>query len=116
MADRPFWLMMAPMMVLMLLSLMGAHTTGDVASRAAAGFMQPDNAAILAHRPAEVLQMTPQEPGTSASWLSVVLALAIAGFGLSRRALPRALVLGTDWSVTPILDDMQAIHSAIGIT
>ena len=79
--------------------------------------MQPDNAAILAHRAAQVMQRAPQEPGYSAiwlPWLSVALALVIAGFDLSRRRLPKALVSSVNWGVTPILDAMQALPSGGG--
>jgi multicomponent Na+:H+ antiporter subunit D len=115
-ADRPLWLMTAPMILLMLLSLLGEHAAGDFASRAAAAFMQPDNAAILAHRSAQAVQMPPRSPGDLVlwvPWLSVALAVLIAAFGLSRRRVPRNLVTGVTHGLAPVLDTLQAIHSGL---
>jgi multicomponent Na+:H+ antiporter subunit D len=115
-ADRPLWLMMAPTVLLILLSLLGEHAAGDFASRAAAAFMQPDNAAILAHRPASILPTASKEPVDLVPWLpwlSVALALLIAGFDLSRPRLTGPLALGIDRGLAPILGAMQAIHSGL---
>jgi multicomponent Na+:H+ antiporter subunit D len=115
-ADRPLWLMMAPTMLLITLSLLCSHEAGDFASRAAAAFIWPDNAAILAHRPTHVLQTAPEGPGDIAPWLpwlSVVLAVLIAAFDLGRRHLPKTVLLGMSRGLAPTLDAMQAIHSGL---
>ena len=115
-ADRPLWLMMAPTVFLILLSLLGEHSAGDFASRAAAAFMQPDHAAILANRLPQVPQVSPRSPGVHVPWLpwlSVALAVLIAAFDLTRRRLPKVLVSGVNWGVSPILGVMQAVHSGL---
>jgi multicomponent Na+:H+ antiporter subunit D len=115
-ADRPLWLMMAPTVLLIVLSLPGGHQAGDFASRAAAAFMQPDNAAILAGQPTSVVPVAAQTPGDLVPWLpwlSVALAVLIAGFDLSRRHLPERLVTGVNRGVAPILDALQAVHSGL---
>jgi multicomponent Na+:H+ antiporter subunit D len=115
-ADRPVWLMMLPTAALILLSLFGAHAAGAFASRAAAAFMQPDTAAILAHVQPQSVQSTAQTPGDLVPWLpwvSVAIALLIAGFDLSRRSLPKGLVAGVNTATAPILSAMQAIHSGL---
>jgi multicomponent Na+:H+ antiporter subunit D len=115
-ADRPLWLMMAPTVLLIVLSLPGGHQAGDFASRAAAAFMQPDNAAILAGQPTGVVPVAAQTPGDLVPWLpwlSVALAVLIAGFDLSRRHLPERLVTGVNRGVAPILDALQAVHSGL---
>jgi multicomponent Na+:H+ antiporter subunit D len=115
-ADRPLWLMMAPLVLLILLSLPGAHAAGDFASRAAAAFMQPDNAAILADQPAQVMAAEPQRPGDLVPWLpwlSVALAVFIAGFDLSRGRLPKGFVMVVNRGAAPVLSVMQAIHSGL---
>jgi multicomponent Na+:H+ antiporter subunit D len=115
-ADRPVWLMMLPTAALILLSLIGAHAAGGFASRAAAAFMQPDAAAILAHAQPQSVQSAPQTPGDLVPWLpwvSVAIALLIAGFDLSRRSLPKGLVAGVNTATAPILSTLQAIHSGL---
>jgi multicomponent Na+:H+ antiporter subunit D len=115
-ADRPLWLMMAPTVFLILLSLLGGHAAGDLASRAAAAFMHPDTAAILSNRPAQLLQVESRRPGDLVPWLpwlSVALAMLIAGFDLSRRNLPDGLVAGVNRGLSPILGAMQAVHSGL---
>jgi multicomponent Na+:H+ antiporter subunit D len=115
-ADRPLWLMMAPTVLLIVLSLPGGHQAGDFASRAAAAFMQPDNAAILAGQPTGVVPVAAQTPGDLVPWLpwlSVALAVLIAGFDLSRRHLPERLVTGVNRGVAPVLDALQAVHSGL---
>ena len=115
-ADRPLWLMMVPTVFLILLSLLGGHSAGDFSSRAAAAFMQPDHAAILANRLPQVPQVSPRSPGIHVPWLpwlSVVLAVLIAGLSLSRRRLPRVLVNNSDRGLTPVLDALQALHGGL---
>jgi multicomponent Na+:H+ antiporter subunit D len=115
-ANRPVWLMLLPTAALILLSLFGADAAGAFASRAAAAFMQPDTAAILAHVQPQSVQSAAETPGDLVPWLpwlSVVIALLIAGFDLSRRSLPTGLVAGVNTVTAPILSTMQAIHSGL---
>jgi hypothetical protein len=78
--------------------------------------MQPDNAAVLAHRTAQALQVVARSPCDRVPWLpslSVALAEVIAAFDLSRRNLPRELALGVDRGMEPVLGAKQAIHSGL---
>ncbi len=80
-ADRPLWLMMAPTVLLLVLSLVRPHEAGDFASRAAAQFMHPDARAVLglvASRAAPAAVPLPAPPPSWVPWLSVALALLIA--------------------------------------
>ncbi len=115
-ANRPVWLMLLPTAALILLSLFGADAAGAFASRAAAAFMQPDTAAILAHVQPQSVQSAARTPGDLVPWLpwlSVAIALLIAAFDLSRRGLPAGLVAAVNTVTAPILSTMQAIHSGL---
>ncbi len=116
-ADRPLWLMLAPAALLMLLVLVGAYLEGGFAARAASHFMYPDVGAVLgpAAQPVPLLSAGPQpNPSTSATpWISVLLALAIAVYGLTRRRLPGLLVGGLDRLLGPVLQGLSGLHSGL---
>ncbi len=116
-ADRPLWLMLSPVVLLMLLALVGAHANGGFAEAAAAKFMRPDVGAVLgpAARPVPVVAGD-MGVALSASWLpwfSVPLALMIAALQLARRRLPGLLVRGSDWISEPVLRVLSGLHSGL---
>ncbi len=113
-ADRPLWLMLLPVAVLLAASFVSTHAAKSFASGAAAQFMQPDASAILGlpHPPAA--PSSPALPPPSSSflpWLSVALAFGIAGFELTRQRLPRPLVRSGDRLGTVLIGGLQALHS-----
>ncbi len=114
-ADRPLWLMLAPTVLLLALSLPGAHAAGGYAMRAAAGVMHPDVAAILGGGPAPPVLPEPQpgDPPAWLPWVSVPLAIGIAAFELTRRRLPKSLVRGFDRLSVPLLTVLETVHSGL---
>ncbi|WP_246682737.1 proton-conducting transporter membrane subunit [Methylobacterium sp. WL9] len=81
-ADRPLWLMLAPCLVLLALNLAApAGPVEDLVRNAVPNFLHlTEPQAALPHGIAWL------------PWLSVVLAVALAGYDLSRGHLPRALL------------------------
>ena len=96
-ADRPFWLMMLPTILLLALALPGGELAGRLAWRAAVPFMHPDAVLILGGGPAGPATMPPGL-GTSMEmprsthpwlpWISMALALVFAVWSLSSGKLP----------------------------
>ena len=112
-ADRPLWLMLLPTILLLVLSLLGAHAAGDLASRAAVPFMQPDALAILgvaAPHPAAV-PAPAASAATWSAWISVVVALALAACELAGRNPARRLNQVFDSSVGLAMNRLAALHS-----
>ena len=111
-ADRPLWLMMLPTIALMLLSVVAARFVSDVTSREASRFMHPENAMILdavspGHRAAAALKAPSVAP---TGWLSVALALVIAGFALFHQKLPRSAATQLR-SAAPLWAILRTLHS-----
>ena len=111
-ADRPLWLMLIPTIALMLLSLCAARFVSDVTSRETQRFMHPENAMILnAASPrgggAAALEAPSAAPR---GWLSVALALLIAGFALFHQKLPRSAVRQLR-GAAPVWAMLRTLHS-----
>jgi multicomponent Na+:H+ antiporter subunit D len=115
-ADRPFWLMMLPTGLLLLLSLPGSHAAGHFAWRAAAEFMHPDSSLVLAGVPqaTQISVGTMPEPGSSLRpWVSVVLAIALAVANLSRHRTPRWITGALDRVAGPPVSGLRMLHSGL---
>lgn len=108
-SDRPFWLMMAPALALLALSLFTTHDELQLASSGARRLMQSDQGVPLAI--AARASMVPSLPrATAAAWVSVSLALVIASFGLFHHKLPRRWS-GTRHPLRPLFAGLRALHS-----
>jgi multicomponent Na+:H+ antiporter subunit D len=114
-ADRPLWVMLLPIVVLLSVAVLGGQFGEAFASRMAGPFMQPDNAGVLGlmalKTNAELNLLHP--PRTPLAWLSVLLALAIAGFNLLRQRLPENLPKLVDMSLKPVFAVVQKLHSGL---
>jgi len=77
--------------------------------------MQPDNQGVLGLAPfAAAPSSAPlHAPGTRLAWLSVALALGIAGFNLSRQLLPVGLPEIVDAMLKPVFAGVQKLHSGL---
>jgi multicomponent Na+:H+ antiporter subunit D len=116
-ANRPLWFMLVPALLLLLLALPGAVVAGDFAEQAAAHFMHPDVGAILGatappkDSPAAADLHNP--PSHLTPWISVSLAIIIAGFALTRRRLPGLITRTFDCISTPVFQTLNEIHSGL---
>jgi multicomponent Na+:H+ antiporter subunit D len=111
-ADRPLWLMLAPTITLLSMSLVGTGFASNVVSGATLRFMHPDNAMLLDAAPplraaADVLLT---EPIADTAWVSVALGLAIAAFGLFHQNLPRRAMMRLR-RAGPMLAGLRTLHS-----
>jgi multicomponent Na+:H+ antiporter subunit D len=96
-ANRPLWLMLAPVAVLLALVFPAALFSGPIAAHAAAQFMAGGQAA------------TDAPPVAWVPWVSVVLAVVIAALDLFRGRI--AGMVGRLGS--PVSAALQAVHSGI---
>ena len=115
-ADRPLWLMMAPTLLLLALSLPAAGAAGRFAGQAAHQWMHPDTLAILGLPPtADPPSPMFAIPADAAwlPWLSVAAALGIAAFALGRGALPARLVGSVDAVSGPAVQWLERLHSGV---
>ena len=93
-ADRPLWLMLLPIWLLIGLSLISGHDADRIAWRAANALMWPDGDAILGLAPASVLAPAPwvRTPGSWLPWLLTLVACLLAVLELNWHHLPRWLI------------------------
>ncbi len=113
--DRPLWLMLLPTLLLLGLSLVGAGAAGRFASRAAAAFMVPSTPGLLGLRalPSNVLVATPEPPSSVMPWISVVLAMLLAGYGLNEGAMPPILRRAVSGVLDRPLLVLRLLHSGL---
>jgi multicomponent Na+:H+ antiporter subunit D len=114
-ANRPLWVMLLPTTGLLALGVLGAHGGQVFLSRAVAAFAHPDNAGFLglAAMAGNHAGALPAPPESMLAWVSVALAIAIAGFNLSRHRLPVLLPKMIDAGLRPAFDIMQRLHSGL---
>ena len=113
--DRPLWLMLLPTLLLLALSLVGGEASGRFASRAAEAFMTPPSASALALPSlSPVVATAAPEPSSSVTpWISVLVALLLAGYGLNEAELPPTLRSVVSHVLDPPLRLMRDIHSGL---
>ena len=115
-AARPLWLMLLPTALLLALALPAGGAAGRLAWSATPFFMHPDAALILGvgpHAAAAPAAGLPRPGPAWLPWLSVVLALLLAGLDLSRGRLPRRLLRLVDGATGLPLRGLQAVHSGL---
>lgn len=103
-ADRPLWLMMVPIGLLLLLAVVPAHAALPLLARAAAGLAAPFGGA-----PPPPVRLTPSSP--LPAWVSVVAAVMLAGVNLYRERLPKGLSTLAGVLARPPLKGLKALHS-----
>jgi multicomponent Na+:H+ antiporter subunit D len=114
-ADRPLWLMLLPMVLLLTLAVLGGPAAQQLATRASLAFMHPDNAALLGLATSRPLIQAASSPPPAAisAWISVVAALAIAGFSLGREHLPGKISKIPNSVLRPVFAGLEALHSGL---
>jgi multicomponent Na+:H+ antiporter subunit D len=92
-ANRPLWVLLLPTVILLSLDVLTPAQLAPFAAHASFLFMHPPAATAL-----------PTPHVTPGAWAAVLLALAIAAFGLSRYGLP---------VVPAVSDALQGLHSGL---
>jgi multicomponent Na+:H+ antiporter subunit D len=105
-ADRPLWLMMIPVTILLLLAVLPAHLARPLLAPIAHAFASPQSA------PAAVRQSLPRAPDWIA-WLSTGATVLIAASALFRRRLPGLLVKTTGAVLGVVVRPLRIVHSGI---
>jgi multicomponent Na+:H+ antiporter subunit D len=113
-ANRPLWLMMIPLSLLLLVAVIaGIGDAGGRAAHAAARFIAWDGGASLGQLP------TPHSPPTEpmhhgfVPWLTMGLALLIAGHDLTRARLPRLWLGVSDRALAPLFVVIDRLHNGV---
>ena len=113
-ANRPLWLMLVPVVLLLGLSLVPSELAGHFAAGAVPGFLHPDGAALLAGKVPVFPAPAPELPHPVHDWLpwtSLGLAIGVAAYDLGRDHLPHALVALADTVARPVFGELEALHS-----
>lgn len=101
-ADRPLWLMLAPALLLLVLAILIGERAGPVIASAARQMLGIEGS----HEPESM-------PIAWLPFVSMGLAVVIAGFELSRHRLPALLTGGVDHTVRPVLESLSRLHSGL---
>jgi multicomponent Na+:H+ antiporter subunit D len=104
-SDRPLWLMLTPCVILLGLALFSTSRLDAFAAHAVGPF-------IGSSEPAETAAPAPLR-SSCLSWMSVGLAILIAGYDLSRSWLPRPFVHATGTALHPVHRVLEAWHSGL---
>ncbi len=115
-ADRPFWLMILPAAVLIVLSFVPGEIARHWIETAIMAFAHPDGAALIGlapPKPTPGLPVLDAAPHAWLTWVAVGLAIAIAGYGLFREALPRMFKGTTRGTFGPVFRGLEALHSGL---
>lgn len=113
--DRPFALMMAPVVVLLVLALIGPERATTGMEHAVALFAHPPAVGPLRY-PSFVPLPDADPRGESKPWLaaaSVFASLAIAAFQLWQHRLPPVLVRGGGLALQPLFALLRVVHSGL---
>ena len=115
-ADRPFWLMVTPAVVLTALAFVPGAVVRRYAESAIGPFARPDGAAILGLQPPHVDRasiLLAEAPHIWLMWTAVGSAILIAGYGLFRERLPRPFQTSTRTLLGPAFRGLETLHSGL---
>jgi multicomponent Na+:H+ antiporter subunit D len=105
-ANRPIWLMLLPVGLLLALALFSGHGVGEFARSAAAMLMHPEHHPVAAD-PAE------PPPHSWLSWFGLGLALLIASWDLGHHHLPGLLSRVVQKATDPVFGLLDRLHSGL---
>ena len=108
-ADRPLWLMLTPAAMLLVLALLGAKAARIFADHAATAILHASAASPFAN---EIAASAPL-PGAALPWVSVGLAILVAGYSLFNQSLPRAATGLVDAVFGRMLRLLEGVHSGL---
>lgn len=104
-ADRPFALMLAPALVLLLLALLPARWVEDAAPTAALLFAGKATSITLSGVPGAASPLLP--------WVSTASAVLLAGWTLGRDRWPPTLARKADAIARPVFQGLDVLHSGL---
>ena len=104
-SDRPLWLMLLPCATLLALALVGPPLVEQFASRAVGPFTGAPNP-IATSAPLTA-------PRDALAWITVTLAVVVAGYDLSRQHLPRLATGAAKAAFQPLQRLLEAWHSGL---
>ncbi len=112
-ADRPLWLMLLPVAVLLVLSVPLRHEADRLGWLAAEALMAPQTDAILGLGALHAIVPPPWSaaPSSVLPWLATAAAILLAALELFWHQLPRGLSRGFDRGVGPVLRGLSALQS-----
>lgn len=108
-ADRPLWLMLCPAVLLLILALLGADAARVFADHAATAILHAGAPSHFANDFAAPERL----PGAALPWISVGLAILVAGYSLFKQSLPRAATGLFDTMFDPALGLLEGVHSGL---
>ena len=116
-ANRPFWVMAAPMALLVILALVPGELILPYVASAIGAFFKPDGAAILGLAPPRVEEvattLATAAPHAWLMWVAVTGAVLIAAYGLFREKLPRLFKRSSRATLGPIFEAIETLHSGL---
>jgi multicomponent Na+:H+ antiporter subunit D len=113
-ANRPLWLMMLPVVVLLGIALVcGLPAADRFADSAAARFIAWDPGASLGQLGAVMPIAEAPPPHPFAPWLALGLALLIAAQALALEHLPRAWTAAANWLTAPLYAVVDWMHNGV---
>lgn len=115
-SDRPFWLMVVPAFVLIILAFVPGDIVKDYAATAIGPFVHPDGGALLgltaAHAP-EPAPTLADAPHVWLTWAAVLGSILIAAYGLFREDLPWLFGATSKRTFGPIFKWLEGLHSGL---
>jgi multicomponent Na+:H+ antiporter subunit D len=113
-ANRPLWLMMVPLSLLLVLAVVpGMGDAGERAARAAARFIAWDGGASLGQLATPHAPPPAPAPHPFVPWLTMGLSILIAGHDLSRARLPRLWLAVSDRALAPFFIVIDRLHNGV---
>lgn len=113
-ANRPLWLMIIPVGLLLLLALLtGLDPATRFAARAAARFIAWDGGASLGKLASPAFVPPTPPPHPFVPWLTIGLAILIAGHDLARARLPEIWLAVSDRAIRPLFVVIDRLHNGV---
>ena len=108
-ADRPLWLMLCPVALLLALAVVGTDAARTFADHAATAILHANPSSPFANESAA----SQPSPHAALPWVSVALSVLVASFNLFKQNLPPAATGVVDAIFHPVLQVLERVHSGL---